>query len=106
MNNEQPEPRHLRATGNVWRLNSQAHQLRYEALHSDLRTDLILYGTLSQDQFQSIRQFLIFETKGTVEQVRNFFEPCIRLGKKAKRLSGSPKSLEETQEPNTLEAFL
>ena len=71
----------------------------------DIRTDLILYGTLSQDQFQSIRQFLIFETKGTVEQVKNFFEPCIRLGK-AKRLSGSPKSLEETQKPNTLEAFL
>ena len=70
-----------------------------------LRTDLILYGSLSQDQFLSIRQFLIFETKGTVEQVRNFFEPCIRMGK-AKRLSGSPKSLEETQEPNTLEAFL
>ena len=37
-----------------------------------LRTDLILYGTLSQDQFQSIRQFLIFEIKGTVEQVKNF----------------------------------
>ena len=70
-----------------------------------LRTDLILYGSLSQDQFLSIRQFLIFETKGTVEQVRNFFEPCIRIGR-AKRLSGSPKSLEETQEPNTLEAFL
>ena len=70
-----------------------------------LRTDLILYGSLSQDQFLSIRQFLIFETKGTVEQVRNFFEPCIRIGR-AKRLSGSPKSLEETQKPNTLEAFL
>ena len=70
-----------------------------------LRTDLILYGSLSQDQFQSIRQFLIFETKGTIEQVRNFFEPCIRIGR-AKRLSGSPKSLKETQEPPTLEAFL
>ena len=46
-----------------------------------LRTDLILYGSLSQDQFLSIRQFLIFETKGTVEQVRNFFEPCIRIGR-------------------------
>ena len=69
-----------------------------------LRTDLILYGSLSQDQFQSIRQFLIFETKGTIEQVRNFFEPCIRIGRA--KLSGSPKSLLETQEPNTLEAFL
>ena len=71
----------------------------------DIRKDLILYGTLTQKQFQSIRQFLIFETKGTIEQVRHFFEPCIRIGR-AKRLSGSPKSLEETQEPNTLEAFL
>ena len=68
-----------------------------------LRTDLILYGSLSQDQFRAIRTFLIFETKGTIEQVKNFFEPCIRLGK-AKRLSGSPKSISETP-VNTLERF-
>ena len=68
------------------------------------RTDLILYRTLTQKQFKAIRTFLIFETKGTVEQVRIFFEPCIRLGK-AKRLSGSPKSLKEIQEPNTLVEF-
>ena len=68
-----------------------------------IRTDLILYGTLSQEQFKAIRTFLIFETKGTIEQVRNFFEPCIRLGK-AKRFFGSPKSISETP-VNTLERF-
>ena len=60
-----------------------------------IRTDLILYGTLSQRQFKAIRTFLVFETKGNVEQVKNFFEPCIRIGR-AKRLSGSPKSISET----------
>ena len=108
MNNEHPEPRQvllelLEMYGDPYsRKHISSDMKRYIR---SLRTDLILYGTLSQDQFQSIRQFLIFETKGTIEQVRNFFEPCIRMGK-AKRLSGSPKSLEETQEPNTLEAFL
>ena len=108
MNNEQPEPRQvllelLEMYGDPYsRKHINSDMKRYIR---DIRTDLILYGSLSQDQFQSIRQFLIFETKGTVEQVKNFFEPCIRLGK-AKRLSGSPKSLEETQKPNTLEAFL
>ena len=108
MNNEQPEPRQvllelLEMYGDP---NSRKH------INSDMkryirsiRTDLILYGTLSQKQFQSIRQYLIYETKGTIEQVRSFFEPCIRIGR-AKPLSGSPKSLEENQEPNTLEAFL
>ena len=108
MNNEQPEPRQvllelLEMYGCPYSRNHiNPDMKRYIR---SLRTDLILYGTLSQDQFQSIRQFLIFETKGTVEQVRNFFEPCIRIGR-AKRLYGSPKSLLETQEPNTLEAFL
>ena len=108
MNNEQPEPRQvllelLEMYGDPYsRKHINSDMKRYIR---SLRTDLILYGTLSQDQFQSIRQFLIFETKDTIEQVRNFFEPCIRIGR-AKRLSGSPKSLEETQEPNTLEAFL
>ena len=108
MNNEQPEPRQvllelLEMYGDPYsRKHINSDMKRYIR---SLRTDLILYGSLSQDQFLSIRQFLIFETKGTVEQVRNFFEPCIRIGR-AKRLSGSPKSLEETQEPNTLEAFL
>ncbi|PPR12386.1 MAG: hypothetical protein CFH41_00423 [Alphaproteobacteria bacterium MarineAlpha11_Bin1] len=68
-----------------------------------IRTDLILYGTLSQRQFKAIRTFLVFETKGNVEQVKNFFEPCIRIGR-AKRLSGSPKSISETP-VNTLERF-
>jgi hypothetical protein len=70
-----------------------------------IRTDLIRYGTLSEKQFQSIRQYLIYETEGTIEQVRNFFKPCIRQGK-AKRMSLSkPKSI-QAPEPNTLEAFL
>ena len=108
MNNEQPEPRQvllelLEMYGDPYsRKHINSDMKRYIR---SIRTDLILYGTLSQRQFKAIRTFLIFETKGTVEQVKNFFEPCIRLGK-AKRLSGSPKSLKETQEPNTLEAFL
>lgn len=108
MNNEQPEPRQallelLEMYGDPYsRKHINSDMKRYIR---DIRTDLILYGTLTQKQFQSIRQFLIFETKGTIEQVRNFFEPCIRIGR-AKRLSGWPKSLEETQEPNTLEVFL
>ena len=70
-----------------------------------IRADLIRYGTLSEKQFQSIRQYLIYETNGTLEQVRTFFQPCIRQGK-AKRLNLSkPKSIQEP-EPNTLEAFL
>ena len=108
MNNEQPEPRQVLLE--LLEMYGNPHSRKH--INSDmkryirsLRTDLILYGTLSQDQFQSIRQFLIFETKGTIEQVRNFFEPCIRIGR-AKRLSGSLKSLEETKKPNTLEAFL
>jgi len=108
MNNEHPEPRTILLE--LLEMYGDPHSRKHinsdmKRYIRDIRTDLILYGTLSQDQFQSIRQFLIFETKGTVEQVKNFFEPCIRLGK-AKRLSGSPKSLEETQKPNTLEAFL
>ena len=108
MNNEHPEPRTILLE--LLEMYGDPHSRKHinsdmKRYIRDIRTDLILYGTLSQDQFQSIRQFLIFEIKGTVEQVKNFFEPCIRLGK-AKRLSGSPKSLEETQKPNTLEAFL
>lgn len=62
---------------------------------ASIRTDLIRYGTLSEKQFRAIRQYLIYETKGSLEQVRKFFEPCIRQGK-AKRLN-----LSKTKEPET-----
>ena len=83
MKNEQPEPRQVLLE--LLEMYGNPHNLKH--INSDMkrfirsiRTDLILNGTLSQKQFQSIRQFLIFETKGTVEQVKNFFEPCIRIG--------------------------
>ena len=62
---------------------------------ASIRTDLIRYGTLSEKQFRAIRQYLIYETKGSLEQVGKFFEPCIRQGK-AKRLN-----LSKTKEPET-----
>jgi len=72
---------------------------------ASIRSDLIQYGTLSEKQFRAIRQYLIYETKGTLEQVRNFFEPCIRHGKATRLNLSKPKSIQEP-EPNTLEAFL
>lgn len=69
---------------------------------ASIRNDLIRYGTLSEKQFRAIRQYLIYETKGSLEQVRTFFQPCIRTGK-AKRLN-----LSEAKEPEpnqTLENF-
>ena len=72
---------------------------------ASIRSDLIRYGTLSEKQFRAIRQYLIYETKGTLEQVRNFFEPCIRHGKATRLNLSKPKSIQEP-EPNILEAFL
>ena len=103
MNNERPEPRQvlLELLGmygsQTDRLHIKKDMKRYLM---SIRKDLILYGSLSEKQFHSIRKYLIYEMRGTIAQIETFFEPCIRTFK------STGKFVEKTELPNNLEKFL
>jgi hypothetical protein len=107
MNNERPEPRQvlLELLGmygsQTDRLHIKKDMKRYLM---SIRKDLILYGSLSEKQFHSIRKYLIYEMRGTIAQIETFFEPCIRTFKSTGRFI--EKTEPKTELPNNLEKFL
>lgn len=75
-----------------------------------IRQDLIDYGNLSEKQFRSLKQYLIFEFKRDWKEIRQKFSDCIRKGKVKRRSPWKPKLIEDVfgdeDCPNTLEPFI
>ena len=107
MTNELPEPRQvlLELLGMYGSQTDRQHIKKdMKRYLMSIRKDLILYGSLSEKQFHSIRKYLIYAMKGTIEQIETFFEPCIRTFRTTGRFI--KKTEPESETPNTLDRFI